>query len=52
MKRSIRDAQRNYLGRYLTTQRYIKQLASQFGNKVSTKLTGEGGRLEFEIWSM
>lgn len=30
-------------------QRYIKQLVSHFGNKVSTKLTDEGGRLEFDF---
>jgi Uncharacterized protein conserved in bacteria (DUF2218) len=30
-------------------QRYIKQLVSHFGNKVSTKLTDEGGSLEFDF---
>ena len=30
-------------------QRYIKQLVSHFGNKVTTKLTDEGGRLEFDF---
>ncbi len=30
-------------------QRYIKQLVSHFGNKVTSKLTDEGGRLEFDF---
>ena len=30
-------------------QRYIKQLVSHFGNKVSTELTDQGGRLEFDF---
>jgi caffeoyl-CoA O-methyltransferase len=30
-------------------ERYIKQLVSHFGNKVTTELTNEGGRLEFDF---
>jgi hypothetical protein len=30
-------------------QRYIKQPVSHFGNKVTTKLTDGGGRLEFDL---
>ena len=30
-------------------QRYIKQLVSHFGNKVSTQITDQGGRLEFDF---
>ena len=30
-------------------QRYIKQAVSHFGNKVTSKLTDEGGRLEFDF---
>jgi caffeoyl-CoA O-methyltransferase len=30
-------------------ERYIKQLVSHFGNKVTTELTDEGGRLQFDF---
>jgi hypothetical protein len=30
-------------------ERYIKQLVSHFGNKVTTEVTDEGGRLEFDF---
>jgi hypothetical protein len=30
-------------------ERYIKQLVSHFRNKVTTELTDEGGRLEFDF---
>jgi caffeoyl-CoA O-methyltransferase len=30
-------------------QRYIKQLVSHFGNKVSTQITDQGGSLEFDF---
>ena len=30
-------------------ERYVKQLVSHFGNKVTTELTDEGGRLEFDF---
>jgi caffeoyl-CoA O-methyltransferase len=30
-------------------ERYIKQLVSHFGNKVTTELTDEGGRLRFDF---
>src|SRR5215218_5028423 len=30
-------------------QRYIKQLVSHFGNKVTTQLTDDGGRLQFDF---
>jgi len=30
-------------------QRYIKQLVSHFGNKVSTELTDSGGLIEFDF---
>ena len=30
-------------------QRYIKQLVSHFGNKVSTELTDAGGKLQFDF---
>ena len=30
-------------------QRYIKQLVSHFGNKASTELTDEGGKLHFDF---
>ena len=32
-------------------QRYIKQLISHFGNKVTTAVTDTGGRLEFDFGS-
>jgi caffeoyl-CoA O-methyltransferase len=30
-------------------ERYIKQLVSHFGNKVTTELTDEGGRIQFDF---